>query len=158
MLTSIVSNLRMGVTAAKPSAILWGVLYYFIAVVLLFSGASKIIDPTPMIETMKAAFKLNENLLILIATILPVIEIALGLMLVLKIQTKNTLSATTFLFFCFFAFSVYGTLIGLNVDCGCFGGAFKSEFGITMIIRNLVLLTIVIWLVKVNKKFASAGQ
>lgn len=79
-------------------------------------------------------------------------------MLILKIQTKKTLFATTVLFFCFFAFSVYGTASGLNNDCGCFGGAVKSEFGLTMIIRNFVLLTVVILLAIINKKFASAGQ
>jgi hypothetical protein len=148
----------MGLTGAKPSVIIMGGLYYFICAVLLFSGVSKIIDPSPMIETMKAAFKVNENLLVLTATILPIIEIALGLLLVLKIQTKKTLLAITVLFFGFFALSGYGTAIGLNNDCGCFGSTVKSEFGLTMIIRNLVLLTIVLWLAIVNKKFASAGQ
>lgn len=38
----------------KVSEIIWGVLYYFISAVLLFSGVSKIFDPSPMIETMKA--------------------------------------------------------------------------------------------------------
>jgi uncharacterized membrane protein YphA (DoxX/SURF4 family) len=131
---------------------------YLIAVVLLFSGTSKIIDPTPMIETLKVAFKLNENLLILAATLLPIIEIVLGLLLVIKIQTKKTLLAVIVLFFVFFAFSIYGTAIGLNVDCGCFGGAVKSEFGITMIIRNLVLLITLIWIENVNIKLALRGN
>ena len=85
-------------------------------------------------------------------------EIALGLMLLLKIQTKKALLTTTVLFFSFFVFSIYGIVIGLNVDCGCFGGAIKSGFGITMILRNLFLLTVIIWLAIVNKKFVSAGQ
>lgn len=132
--------------------------YYLIAGVLLFSGVSKIIDPAPMIETMKAAFKVNESLLILAATFLPITEIVLGLMLVLKIQLKKTLLVTTVLFFGFFLFSVYGTVIGLNTDCGCFGNTIKSEFGLTMIVRNLVLVTIILCLLTmVNKKFAWPG-
>jgi len=96
----------------------------------------------PMLETMKAVFKVNESLLILAATILPIIEIGFGLMLVFNILTKKTLFAVTILFFCFFAFSVYGTIIGLNNDCGCFGNLVKSEFGPVMIIRNSGLFII----------------
>lgn len=129
----------MGLTWAKPSSILWWVLYYFISAVLLFSGVSKIIDPVPMIETMKATFRIDESFLIFAATGLPIIEIALGLMLVFKVQTKKTLLATLLLFFGFFVFSIYGTAIGLNNNCGCFGGGVKSEFGMTMILRNLIL-------------------
>ncbi len=142
-------------TKPKLTELIMGGLYYFICTVLLFSGITKIIDPSPMIETMKAAFKVDENLLVLAATILPIVEIALGLMLVLKIQTKKTLLTATALFFVFFVFSIYGTLIGLNVDCGCFGSVVKSEFGMTMVIRDLILLTIVVWLAIMNKKFAS---
>jgi len=149
-------NLSLKTFRAKPSELIMGGLYYFICAVLLFSGVSKIIDPTPMIETMKAAFKVNENLLIFTATILPIVEIALALLLIMKIQTKKTLLLATVLFFCFFVFSIYGTVIGLNIDCGCFGSAVTSEFGIAMIIRNLILLTVVIWLAMVNKKLASA--
>ncbi len=158
MFTTVITNLRMVILRERTSAILWRVLYYFIAMVLLFTGISKVIDPTPMIETMKAVFKVNENLLIIAATGLPLIEITLGLMLVLKIQTKRMLLGVMVLFFVFFAFSIYGTVIGLNVDCGCFGNAVKSEFGITMIIRNLVFTTVALLLAIVNKKFASAGR
>ncbi len=132
------------------------ILYYLIIVVLLFSGISKIIDPLPMMETMKAVFKVNESLLILVATILPIIEIGFGLMLVFNVQTKKTLFGITILFFCFFVFSIYGTIIGLNNDCGCFGKNIKSEFGLIMITRNLILVLIILTLGKI--KFVPAGQ
>ncbi len=51
MFTTVTTNLRTSITAAKPSAILWGVLYYFISAALLFSGVSKVIDPIPTMET-----------------------------------------------------------------------------------------------------------
>ncbi|MCX6168643.1 MAG: methylamine utilization protein [Ignavibacteriales bacterium] len=153
--TTANTNPGMGVTTTKLLTILLELLYYFIAVILLFSGVSKVLDPSPMFGTMKAAFKINEELLILAVTVVPIVESALGLMLLLKVQTKKTFLATIVLFFAFFVFSVYGTAIGLNTDCGCFGDAVSSEFGITMIIRNLVLLTIIIWLAVDIKKFAS---
>jgi hypothetical protein len=144
MFNGAVKNIKIGVITGEPVRILWGALYYFIAAVLLFSGISKIIDPLPMIETMKAAFKLNDNLLLLAATILPVIEIALGLMLVLKIQTNRTFLVITALFFSFLVFSVYGTVIKLNTDCGCFGNTINSNFGWLMILRNIILLIFVL--------------
>jgi len=148
MFTSMVTNIKIARTIPKSFELIGKILYYFIAVVLLFSGISKIIDPTPMMETMKAVFKVNESLLILAATILPVIEIGFGLMLVFNVQTKITLFAVTILFFCFFAFSVYGSIIGLNNDCGCFGSVIKSEFGIFMVLRNLTFFTITILSIK----------
>jgi len=146
----IVTNIKMIRTIPKGFELIWRSLYYFIAVVLLFSGVTKIVDPIPMMETMKAVFKVNENLLILAATILPVIEIGFGLMLVFNVETKKVLFAVIILFFCFSTFSVYGTIIGLNNDCGCFGSNVSSEFGVRMIIRNVILLVITLLLNKTS--------
>ena len=150
MFAMIVTNIKMIRTIPKGFELIWRSLYYFIAVVLLFSGVTKIVDPIPMMETMKAVFKVNENLLILAATILPVIEIGFGLMLVFNVETKKVLFAVIILFFCFSTFSVYGTIIGLNNDCGCFGSNVSSEFGVRMIIRNVILLVITLLLNKTS--------
>jgi len=150
MLTSTVTKIKMFRTIPKGFELIRRSLYYFIAVVLLFSGVIKIVDPLPMMETMKAVFKVNENLLILAATILPVIEIGFGLMLVFNVETKKVLFAVIILFFCFSTFSVYGTIIGLNNDCGCFGSNVSSEFGVRMIIRNVILLVITLLLNKTS--------
>ena len=115
---------------------------YLIAGVLLLSGISKIIDPMPLIETLKLVAKLPEDILIIIATILPIIEIGLGVLIVLKIKPKPVLMATLALFAFFFVFSVYGTIIGLKNDCGCFGSIVKSEIGWWMVGRNMLLQVI----------------
>ena len=115
---------------------------YLIAGVLLFSGISKILDPMPLIETLKLVAKLPEDILIIIATILPIIEIGLGILIVLKIKPKPVLIATLALFAMFFVFSVYGTIIGLKNDCGCFGSIVKSEIGWWMVGRNLCFLVL----------------
>lgn len=116
---------------------------YLITGVLLFSGISKIIDPLPLIETLKLVLNLPENMLIIIATILPIVEISLGVLLVLKIQPKTVLLATLVLFAGFFLFSVYGTIVGLKNDCGCFGSILKSEIGWRMVERNALLLGVI---------------
>ena len=115
---------------------------YLIAGVLLFSGISKILDPMPLIETLKLVAKLPEDILIIIATILPILEIGLGILIVLKIKPNQVLIATLALFALFFAFSVYGTIIGLKNDCGCFGSIVKSEIGWWMVGRNSCFLIV----------------
>ena len=97
-------------------------------------------------------------MVIITATLLPLTEIGLGLMLILKLQQQTALRITVLLFLVFFLFAVYGTAIGINEDCGCFGSVLRSEFGITMILRNILLTASALWLVFENKKFASAGQ
>jgi hypothetical protein len=142
---------------------LFSLAYYFIALVLLFSGFSKIFDPENFLKVLNVTLGFHgENILILIATALPVIEIALGLMLMLpvpmgkiwrsndKSKVKETLIATVILFAVFFLFSIYGTVAGFNVDCGCFGSSVSSEFGVGMIVRNLSLTIISIVLNKIK--------
>lgn len=52
-------------------------MYYFIVSVLLFSGTSKIIDPIPAIETLKAAFKFSDEINLILTTAVQIIGIAL---------------------------------------------------------------------------------
>ena len=134
----------------------YNIMYYFVVGVLLFSGVSKIIDPMPTIETLKAAFKSPDEINLLIASGLPLAEITFALMLLFNYKQRITFIAINVLFFFFFLFAVYGTVIGLNIDCGCFSNVVRSEFGITMILRNLTLTTITLWLVIKDKKFARA--
>jgi hypothetical protein len=65
-------------------------------------------------------------------------------MLLLRIRIKETLIAVTILFLFFFLFSVYGAVVGLENDCGCFGDIVKNDFGVTMILRNVVFLVLVL--------------
>lgn len=130
--------------------------HYFIAGVLLFSGISKVIDPENFLKVLNLTLGfLGENIIILTATALPVIEVALGLMLILKIKVNETLIATLLLFSAFTLFAIYGFISGFDVDCGCFGNVIKNEFGILMIVRNLVLVVIAFFNLKYfNKRIA----
>jgi hypothetical protein len=93
--------------------------YYFLAALLLFSGISKIMEPQPMLETIKAVINVSEELLIVVATLLPIVAITLGVMLLLRKRVKETLLVATILFLFFFLFSIYGAVLGLDNDCGC---------------------------------------
>lgn len=129
------------------------VLFYFTAFVLSGSGFSKIVNPETFLNVLKVTLGfLGENSIVLIAAILPVIEIVFGLMLILKIKVKETLIAILLLFSVFTLFAIYGFISGFDVDCGCFGTVVKNEFGILMIGRNLLLVGIAFFVLKFFNK------
>jgi len=115
---------------------LHNVSFYIITAVLLFSGIAKIIDPLPIINTLKLITIIPASSHIIIATLLPVVEIGLAVLMLMKIKLKITTKAVAFLFAIFLIVSVYGTLTGFGADCGCFGNTVKSSFGWGMILRN----------------------
>jgi len=127
---------------------LYHICYYFISAVLIGSGLAKIIDPSGMLNTLDTAFNfLSEDIIVITATTIPIAELGIGVMLLLKIKTKLALTLTVTLFAGFFLFSIYGNIIGLNDDCGCFGNVIKSDFGWGMIVRNAFLMLLTIYLI-----------
>jgi len=73
------------ITKPDVTAILYTSVYYLIAAVLLFSGIVKILDPLPLIETLKLITIVPESLHILLATLLPVVEIGLAVLLLMNL-------------------------------------------------------------------------
>ena len=137
------------VSKGKKAKLLYFSAFYFIAAVLLFSGIAKILDPVPLINTLKLVTVIPVSLHVLIATLLPVVEIVLALLMISKTKLKITLPIVTALFTIFLGFSIYGTAAGYGADCGCFGNAVKSSFGWGMIVRNAAFLIISL-ILKIN--------
>ena len=127
--------------------------YYFITSILLFSGFAKIIDPLPLIKILEA-FNLfsftpfGGEINFAITAILPLLEIGLAILLIMKVKLKVTLSLTLLLFTGFLFYAIYGYYLGITNDCGCFGDIIKSEFGVGMILRNFIFIAIIIYIVK----------
>ncbi|MCF8395989.1 MAG: hypothetical protein K9H06_18990 [Melioribacteraceae bacterium] len=48
--------------------------YYLIALILLFTGTTKLIDPKPLVETLKSLQLLSDEIIIFTSAIMPVIE------------------------------------------------------------------------------------
>jgi len=135
--------------------------YYFIAVVLLASGIGKVIEPSGFLNTLNSSFSfLGENIVILIASVIPLMEVSIGILLLLKIRVKEALHVACGLFGLFTLFAIYGFAYGLEDDCGCFGTTLGSEFGIGMIIRNSIFFTLSIISLKYFKETIpqSAGK
>jgi len=85
----------------------------------LFSGIIKIIDVDNFLFLIRSY---NIKQLIYLAPAIPIIEIVLGLMLVLRIRTKlGMLCSIILLIFFTIVFSLGHFLLNID-DCGCFGG------------------------------------
>ncbi|MBI9053021.1 MAG: hypothetical protein JEY96_04350 [Bacteroidales bacterium] len=98
--------------AVEITILLFGLFY-------LFSGIIKIIDIDNFIYIIRS-YKIKQ--LIYLAPAIPVIEIIIGLMLVLKIRTKLMMLFSVLLLLFFTVVFSFGHFL-LNIDdCGCFGG------------------------------------
>jgi hypothetical protein len=73
-----------------------------------------------MLETIKAVINVSEELQIAATTLLPVLELTLGVMLLLSIKVKEALIAVTVLFLFFFLFSVRTCPTSFWRNCGWF--------------------------------------
>jgi len=135
----------------KISHYLLKAAYYFIAIVLIASGVLKIIDAGSLIAALTSAFPfVNENIRIIISSLIPFIEVLTGILLLLEIKKKEAMLAAVILFGAFTLFAVYGFIFGIEGDCGCFGNAVESSFGWGMIVRNSLFFIIAIINLRLN--------
>ncbi len=85
-----------------------------LSIILIYAGINKITSPSALIENLTSLFKfLPENLIIMIASILPLIEIGIGTALIFSLyeerikKYKKAISlSTAILFGLFLAYSV----------------------------------------------------
>jgi len=125
----------------------------FIILILLISGITKMINPHPLIEVLETLPFVLNIFIPSIVTLFPILEIILAIGLIWNIKIDFTFLTCNLLFFFFFIFAIYGMLVGLNTDCGCFGGFFKSYFDWKMIFRNFIFLLISSYLTISNNTF-----
>jgi uncharacterized membrane protein YphA (DoxX/SURF4 family) len=118
--------------------------------VWIAAGVLKIPDPAESIRAVRNYRLLPEAVVPLIGTGLPVVEVALGLLLIAGVATRVSamLSAVLLLLFVIGISSAWAR--GLDIDCGCFGGGGGEEGGATTygwdIARDLSLLAASVYL------------
>lgn len=89
--------------------------------VLLVAGALKVGDPEGSIQSVVAYRLFDYRIAEMIALMLPVVEIALGALLVLGLLTRWSAVAGAVLMLVFIAGIASAWARGLSIDCGCFG-------------------------------------
>jgi len=116
------------------------VVRILLGIVLIFSGITKIIDPSKAVDFMLEFKVIPEFLILIVVSILPILEILIGVLLISGMYQKFASISALVLFSGFFIISIYGTIIGLSSDCGCFGSVIKSRIGWSMVVRNGVFV------------------
>jgi uncharacterized membrane protein YphA (DoxX/SURF4 family) len=149
-----VGNVRQSGTATRAAAVrdVLGVLARLVlAAVFLISGFLKAADQRTTVVGVRAYDVLPESLVRVVATVLPYLEIALGLLLLLGLATRLAAILSAVLFVVFIAGIISAAARGLSIDCGCFGGGGEVQAGQTAyvqeILRDLAFLALAGFLV-----------
>jgi uncharacterized membrane protein YphA (DoxX/SURF4 family) len=122
-----------------------------LAAVWLISGGIKAADPDQTYVAVDAYDVLPKSAVEIVAAILPFLEIALGLLLLVGIGTRLVAAVSIVLLLVFVAGVSQAWARGLLIDCGCFGDGGAVAPGATRyvqeILRDTGFLALAAWLV-----------
>jgi uncharacterized membrane protein YphA (DoxX/SURF4 family) len=134
-----------GIFALKNSflsPLIYHLIRVLLSVVFLWSGISKLIDPTGFAVIIDAYGLIPDAWILPLAIALPLLEIVFGLGLLLDI--RGSLAVITGLLMLFVAILGYGIWLGIDIDCGCFGPEdpeAKAFHGIwSAIVRDIIMM------------------
>ncbi|WP_026453679.1 MauE/DoxX family redox-associated membrane protein [Saccharomonospora iraqiensis] len=121
-----------------------------LAAVWLVSGGLKLADPGQAYLAVQAYEVLPAELVGVVATALPLVEVVLGLLLALGVLTRASAAVSVVVLVLFVAGVAQAWARGLTIDCGCFGGGGRVAEGETEypqdILRDLGFLALAGWL------------
>ncbi len=119
--------------------------------VWLLSGVPKAMNPRETIVAVRAYDLLPESLVEPVAAVLPFLEIALGLLLILGLATRLAAVLSAVVLVIFIGGVISAAARGLSIDCGCFGGGGTIAPGETAyaaeIIRDVGFLALAAFLI-----------
>ncbi|RBY86906.1 DoxX family protein [Blastococcus sp. TF02A-26] len=149
MTVPVAASPRRGVAAALPWA--GTVLRVGLGVVWVVAGALKLPDPAAAERAVRAYQLAPEALVPLLAFGLPVLEIAVGLLLLAGVFVRPAAVVSALLLAGFTAAVASAWARGLSIDCGCFGGGGEVDADSTAylseIVRDVALLAASVFLV-----------
>ena len=132
-----------------------------LAAVFLISGVLKAVDPDTTYVAVRAYDVLPKAGVALVATVLPWLEIALGLLLLAGVATRVVATVGAALLLVFVAGVTQAWVRGLSIDCGCFGGGGAVEPGRTTygreLLRDAGFLLLAAWLIVRPRTLGALG-
>lgn len=121
-----------------------------LGVVWIWAAASKLSSPRTFVQAVRAYDATPEWLSKGIGYGLPVLEMALGVLLVLGVVVRAAAAVSGVLFLVFLIGLIQAAARGISLECGCFGGGGTTEGTTTYgwdILRDLLLLACAAFLV-----------
>jgi len=122
--------------------------------VWVFAGFSKLPDPAESVRAVRAYRLLPEAVVPTVGHLLPILEIAVGVCLVLGLLTRVVAVVSAVLLAAFIIGIASAWARGLQIECGCFGGGGGAGPGVNVtakypwdIARDAGLLVLSVWLV-----------
>lgn len=119
--------------------------------VLVVAGWVKVVDITGSVQSVLAYEIFSYEVARIVGIALPVVEIAVGLLLVAGLLTRASAAVGGLLMVAFITGVASAWARGLAIDCGCFGtgGPVDPEDTryLTEILRDVGLLALAVWLV-----------
>jgi uncharacterized membrane protein YphA (DoxX/SURF4 family) len=121
-----------------------------LAAVWIASGAIKLFDPRGTVAAVRAYQLVPDDLVSLVAGVLPFLELALGLLLLFGVGVRIVAVLSGLLLLAYIAGIAQSWARGLSIDCGCFGGGGQVAAGQTHyvqeILRDTGFLLLAVWL------------
>jgi len=122
-----------------------------LAAILLWAGLAKLTQPLIALRAVAAYELLPEALVPVVGYGLPLLEVALALLLLAGLLTRQVAIAVAVLMLVFIAAVGSAWARGLSIDCGCFGGGGQVAPDRTQyleeILRDLGFVALALWLV-----------
>ena len=127
---------------------LYRIIRWGLALIFFYAGAGKLFDPQSFAVIIEAYGIIPESWLMLVAVLLPGLEIIAAIGLLFDI--RGSLGTICFLLIIFIVILGYAIHMGLDVDCGCFGPEdteFRAYAGIRpAFYRDIIMMTSIIYL------------
>src|ERR1700753_1647002 len=128
----------------------------------LISGAIKAGDPNQTYAAVKAYQVLPAGLVSPVAGVLPFLELAFGLLVLVGVGHRLMGVLSALLLLVYIAGVAQSWARGLTIDCGCFGGGGQVAAGQTQypqeILRDTGFLVLAVWLAVRPRSLFAAGR
>ncbi len=147
-------------TSAKSHELIPLIFRWGMAGLFLYAGLLKVIDPAQLATDIESYQLLPDELIFYFARLLPILEVLCGAALLTRKGYGGALSILTGLMGVFIVALFTAWLRGLDISCGCFGGSHNKSQYAWWITRDVVLLTVLGYLLwhEYNRQMASYNE
>jgi uncharacterized membrane protein YphA (DoxX/SURF4 family) len=133
-----VNQTRTASTAVLVRDVVGLLARFGLAGVWLVSGYLKAVDPRTTVVAVRGYQIFPESLVVPFASVLPYLEIALGLLLLVGLATRLAAVLSAVVLVAFIAGVISAAARGLSIDCGCFGGGGDVAAGQTAYVQEIL--------------------